>query len=132
MHQNIAVILHQFNYSTKSFKVMIPDDKISFNLQTFTTMKICSTGSFIVLTKVCVSIIVTRLGNLLDFGLTFQSLLQHLVCLNLPHSYAIFVKVSKYFILLVKSFLGNFYRHLATFYWSHWLVSTDLGQKHQK
>ena len=21
---------------------------------------------------------------------------------------------------LVKSFLGNFYRHLATFYWSHW------------
>ena len=31
-----------------------------------------------------------------------------------------FVKVSKCFIFLVKSFLGNFYRHLATFYWSHW------------
>ena len=28
--------------------------------------------------------------------------------------------MSKYFILLLKSFLGNFYRRLATFYWSHW------------
>ena len=24
-------------------------------------------------------------------------------------------------IFLVESFLGNFYGHLATFYWSHWL-----------
>ena len=24
------------------------------------------------------------------------------------------------FIFLVKSFLGNFYRHLAIFFWSHW------------
>ena len=31
-----------------------------------------------------------------------------------------FVKVSKSLIFLVKSFLGNFYRHLAIFYWSHW------------
>ena len=30
-----------------------------------------------------------------------------------------FLKVSKSFIFLVKSFWGNFYRHLATFYWSH-------------
>ena len=29
-----------------------------------------------------------------------------------------FVKVSKSFIFLVKSFLGNFYRHLAIFIWS--------------
>ena len=29
------------------------------------------------------------------------------------------VKVSKSFILLEKTFLGHFYRHLATFYWSH-------------
>ena len=40
---------------------------------------------------------------------TFQSLL---------HSLAIFVKVSKSLI----SFLGNFYRHLAIFYWSHWFA----------
>ena len=32
---------------------------------------------------------------------------------------AIFVKYSKYFIYLMKSFFGNFYSHLATFYWSH-------------
>ena len=39
---------------------------------------------------------------------TFQSLWQQLVCPNLPHSLAIFVKVSKCFIFLVESFLGNF------------------------
>ena len=36
----------------------------------------------------------------------------------------IFVKVSKYIIFLVKLFLGNFYGHLAIFFWSHW----SLGQ----
>ena len=30
--------------------------------------------------------------------------------------------VSKSIIFLVKSFLGNFYRHLAIFIWSHWLA----------
>ena len=30
-----------------------------------------------------------------------------------------FLNVSKYFIFLVKSFLGNFYRHLATFFTGH-------------
>ena len=40
-------------------------------------------------------------------------------CPNLPHSPAIFVKVSKSIIFLVKSFLGNFYRLLAIFFWSH-------------
>ena len=44
-------------------------------------------------------------------------------CPNLRNSEAIFVKVSKSLIFLVKSFLGNFYRHLATFYWSHWTSS---------
>ena len=28
--------------------------------------------------------------------------------------------MSKSLIFLVKSFLGNFYRHLAIFFWSHW------------
>ena len=64
---------------------------------------------------------------------TFQSLWKQFICPNLPHSYTIFVKVSKSLIFLVKSFLGNFYRHLATFYWSHcskkpWLGRTVLEQ----
>ena len=48
---------------------------------------------------------------------TFQSFWQQLICPNLLHSQAIFVKVSKYF--FVKSFLGNFYRHLVIFSLSH-------------
>ena len=40
------------------------------------------------------------------------------------------VKVSKSIIFIVKPFLGNFYRHLAIFIWSHWLTrliqTTDL------
>ena len=50
---------------------------------------------------------------------TFKSLLQQLICPNLPHSYAIFIKALKSIIFPVKSFLGNFYRHLAIFFWSH-------------
>ena len=37
-----------------------------------------------------------------------------------------FVKVSKSLIFLEKSFLGNFYRQLAIFYWSHWCW-TQMG-----
>ena len=36
---------------------------------------------------------------------------------KLPRFFGIFVKLSKSVIFLVKSFLGNFYRHLVTFYW---------------
>ena len=63
---------------------------------------------------------VTRLGDFLDFGLLFKAFgnnyfvqISHIVT-------QYFAKVSKSIIFLVKSFLGNFYRHLATFYWSHW------------
>ena len=52
----------------------------------------------------------TRLGDILDFRQPFKAFDN-----NLPHSYAIFVKVLKSFIFLVKPFLGNFYRHLAIF-----------------
>ena len=38
-----------------------------------------------------------------------------------PTFFAIFGKASKSFIFLVQSNLGNFYRYLATFYWSHWM-----------
>ena len=55
---------------------------------------------------------------------TFQSQWQPLFCPNSTHFKAIFVKVTKSFIFLVKSVLGNFYRHLATFYWSHWYLAT--------
>ena len=58
---------------------------------------------------------VTRLGDLLDFG----HFLKPLAAINLPKSPTFlsnfFVQVSKSIIFLVKSFLGNFYRHLAIF-----------------
>ena len=50
---------------------------------------------------------------------TIQSRWQQLFYPNCPHCKAIFVKVSKSFISLVTSFLGNFYRNLAIFIWSH-------------
>ena len=37
------------------------------------------------------------------------------MCPNLPHSSGIFVKFSNSIIILLKSFLGHFYRHLAIF-----------------
>ena len=55
---------------------------------------------------------VTRLGDLLDFG---QLLKGNYFATTTQHIQAIFVKVSKSQIFLVISFLGNFYRHLATF-----------------
>ena len=58
---------------------------------------------------------VTRLGDLLDFGPLFKAFGNNLICPNLPHSQAIFVKVSKFIIFLVHSFLGNFYRLLVIF-----------------
>ena len=58
---------------------------------------------------------VTRLGNLLHFGQLSKA------CGNnyFAHMLGIFVKLSKFHIFLVESFLGNFYRHLATFYLPH-------------
>ena len=40
----------------------------------------------------------------------------------LPKSPTIFVKLSKSLIFQVKLFLGNFYRYLAIFIWSHWII----------
>ena len=56
-----------------------------------------------------------QIGRLIGLWATFLSLWLQLVCPNLSHSQAIFVKVLKCIIFLVKSFLGNFYRHLAIF-----------------
>ena len=55
---------------------------------------------------------VTRLGDLFHFGHLYKASGNNYFAQS-----AIFVKVSKSLIFLVKSFLGNFY--LATFYWSH-------------
>ena len=57
----------------------------------------------------CLSTSVTRLGDLLHFGKTVATI----ILPNRPNFQAIFVKLSKSFIF------GNFYRHLAIFYWSH-------------
>ena len=61
-----------------------------------------------------------QIGRFNALWATFQSLWQQLFCPDRPHFWATFVKMLKSFMFLVESFLGNFYRHLATFYWSHW------------
>ena len=50
----------------------------------------------------------------------FQSLWQQLLSPNCPHSQAIFVKVSKSFVFLLKSFWAT----LVAYYWSHCLQSS--------
>ena len=58
-----------------------------------------------------------QIGRFIALWATFQSL-----CNNYFSQIALFltilVKVSKSFIFIFKSFWVNFYRHLATFYWS--------------
>ena len=60
---------------------------------------------------------VTRMGVFYTLG-TFQSLWQQLFCPNRPHFKAIYVKVSKSLIFSSDIIFGNFYKYLATFYWS--------------
>ena len=74
---------------------------------------------------------VTRSGNLLDFG----HFLKPLAAIYLPKSptfLGIFVKVSKSIIFIVKSLLGNFYWHLAIFFWSHWLPPISSRERNQR
>ena len=73
------------------------------------------TASFCLLLLFSMS--VTRLGDLLHFGQLFKACGNNIFPKS-PTLQVIFVKVSKSFIVLVKSFLGNFNRYLATFYWS--------------
>ena len=67
---------------------------------------------------------VTILGNLLHFGQLFKVCSNNYLAQTAHILRQIFVNVSKSFIFLVQSFLGNFYSHLATFYWSHWSWSS--------
>ena len=62
-----------------------------------------------------VSVSVTRLGDLLDFGQVLKAFGNNQFA-KISHILSqFFVRVSKSIIFLVKSFLGNFYRHLAIF-----------------
>ena len=67
-----------------------------------------------------VGISVTRFGDLLDLWQLFKAIGNNQFSPISPILRQIFVKVSKSFIFLVKPFLGDFYRHLAIFIWSHW------------
>ena len=58
--------------------------------------------------------IVTRLGDLLHFGQLFKDCGNNYFAKSSTFQ-VIFVQLSKYFIFLVKSFLDNFFRHLAIF-----------------
>ena len=54
---------------------------------------------------------------------TLGHFLKPLATINLPKSPTFLSNFCKgvKIIFLVKSFLGNFYRHLAIFIWSHWM-----------
>ena len=49
-----------------------------------------------------------QIGRFIGLWTRFRSLWQQLICPTLPHSQAIFVKMSKSIIFLVKSFLATF------------------------
>ena len=75
-----------------------------------------------------------QIGQFIGLWATF---LKPLATINLPKSPTfldIFVKVSKAVLFLVKSFLGNFNRLLAIFFWSHCLwvdiLTTSYGLCH--
>ena len=57
---------------------------------------------------------VTRLGDLLDFEQVFKDFGNHKFA-QISHILTDFCKCVKRIIFLAKSFLGNFYRHLAIF-----------------
>ena len=59
-------------------------------------------------------VIYCTLGN-------FSKTVATIMLLNLPIFLNFFCKSVKTFHFLVKSFLCNFYRHLVTFNWSHWI-----------
>ena len=60
-----------------------------------------------------------QIGQFVLLWATFQSQWQQLFCPNHPRFLAIFVKTSKSFMFPMELFLAHFYKHLATFYWSH-------------
>ena len=62
----------------------------------------------IVLIKLCKGVQCDQIGRFFALWATIQSIWQQKICPNLLHSQAIFVKVSKSFIFIVKSFWATF------------------------
>ena len=115
MHQNLAIILQQLHYAKLNFIVLVPG--VCF----IRIVGISLERNIKILREFHLFLDnVTRLGDLFQFRRIFQSLWQQLFCPNCPYFWAIFIQLSKYLIILVESFLGNFYRYLATVYWSQW------------
>ena len=69
---------------------------------------------------------VTRLGDLLHFGQLFQACGSTYFG-QIAHIFGNFCKGVKIFHFSNGFILGNFYRHLATFYWSHCSHPLYLG-----
>ena len=61
---------------------------------------------------------VTRLDDLLHFGQLFQASGNNFYA-QITHILGNFCKGVQIFYFSSKIMFGNFYRHLATFYWSH-------------
>ena len=73
---------------------------------------------------------VTRLGDLLHFGQLFKACVNNYFA-QIAHIVRQFFKGVKIFHFSSEIILGNFFRHLATFYWSHcvtghWSTTTNL------
>ena len=66
---------------------------------------------------------VTRLGDLLNFGQLFKACGNN-YCVQIAHILGHFCECVKKFPFLMESLLSNFYKHLATFYWSHCFESS--------
>ena len=60
-----------------------------------------------------------QIGRFIILSATFQSPWQQLFCPNCQHILGNFCKGDKIFYFTRKILLGNFYKHLTTFYWSH-------------
>ena len=68
-----------------------------------------------------------QIGQFITLWATFQSPWQQLFCPNCHHILGNFCKFVKIFHFTSQILLGNFYRHLATFYWSHWSKVIHIG-----
>ena len=60
-----------------------------------------------------------QIGRFIGLWVTFQSLWQQLFCPNHTHFRQLLQRCQNFSFFLVESFLEDFYRHLATFYWLH-------------
>ena len=63
-----------------------------------------------------------QIGRFIGLWATYQRLVETISLAKSTTFLGNFCKGVKIFNFLAKSFLGNFYRHMANFYWSHWLL----------